>query len=125
MSDINNLYFTQSFSNQLSKIKNEVDEYTDKISFNQRFKFFCDKFEDSFDSGLRTMNYDGICTIYIYSPLHIDVKEEIDKLLKVKGFTENKNLDNMLDYYFEKNPHYSDRTIFYFRKYKKCDVPTI
>jgi hypothetical protein len=122
---LTDISFSENFNNVLKECKKQVDEFSEQNSFIHRFKFFSNKFEEAFNLRQNLFDYDGICKIFISCPLHIDVKEEMDKLLKEKGFNENKNLDNMLDYYFEKDLNYQGFTMFYLRKYKKCDVPTI
>jgi hypothetical protein len=122
---LTDISFSENFNNELKQCKRQVDEFTEQNSFTHRFKFFSNKFEQAFNLRQNIFDYHGICKMFISCPLHIDVKEEIDKLLIEKGFNENKNLDNMLDYYFETDKNCQDITIFYLRKYKKCDVSII
>jgi hypothetical protein len=115
--------FSHEFDIMFTKFKNESDNYTKAHDFIQRFHNFRERFERAFASYLSYSNEDGICEISICVPLHKDVKVEMDKLLKDKGFTENKELTNVMDYYFDKHSSELKITKFYVRKYKKFDVP--
>jgi hypothetical protein len=115
--------FSHEFDIMFTQFKKESDNYTKAHDFIQRFHYFRERFERAFASYLSYSNEDGICEINIGVPLHKDVKVEMDKLLKDKGFTENKELTNVMDYYFDKHSSELKITKFYVRKYKKFDVP--
>jgi hypothetical protein len=116
------LSLSHDFDIVFSKFKQESDTYTKVHDFTNRFEHFKSKFERSFASYLSYADENGICEMTIGSVIHKDVKEEMDKLLKDKGFTENKELTNVMDYYFCGTDSELKMTKFYVRKYKKFDI---
>ena len=88
------------------------------MTFESRFNKFRQKFEAGFNLNLQELSDSGIFQMVIDMPLYEDVKNEMVKLLKNKGFNESApfNLNNVFDFSFENK---NNKTFFCILKYIK------
>lgn len=112
------IFLSDDFLAKLDEFKNDSQTYINSMTFEARFNEFRKLFEAAFSLNLRELDNSGMFEVFINIPLYEDVKNEMVKLLKEKGFNETSpgHMNNIFDFYFENN---KNRTYFCVLKHKK------